>query len=178
MGRIDICIVKVGEVDEQVIKIIERNLPLHFNWDVKEIFKFPIPIQSFNPKRKQFHSSTIILFISNSLSKKPCKFVLSVTEVDLYVETLNFVFGEARPDLGICIISTHRLRPEYYGERKDTKIFERRVLTEAVHEIGHLLKLKHCDNPNCVMFFSNSIFDTDRKGFLFCDSCKIKITDI
>jgi archaemetzincin len=174
----DICLVKVGEVDEQTIEIIERNFPRYFNWNIKEILKLPIPIQSFNPKRKQFHSSTIISFISNSLSEKPCQLVLSVTEVDLYVEGLNFVFGEARPDLGICIISTHRLKPEYYGERKDLKIFERRVLTEAVHEIGHLLNLKHCKNPNCVMFFSNSIFDTDRKGFLFCDRCKIKITEI
>ncbi|CUS96705.1 matrixin family metalloprotease, partial [Candidatus Kryptobacter tengchongensis] len=68
----------------------------------------------------------------------------------------------------------HRLRQEFYGDKPNQKLFEKRVLTEAVHEIGHLLNLKHCSNPNCVMFFSNSILDTDRKGFLFCNGCRSK----
>ncbi|HID05039.1 MAG TPA: hypothetical protein EYH45_03675 [Candidatus Caldiarchaeum subterraneum] len=95
--------------------------------------------------------------------------VLLVTDKDLYVDGLNFVFGYAPYPVGI--ISTHRLNPGFYGQPFDPSVFLKRVLTEAVHEVGHLVGLKHCRNPSCVMYFSNSILDTDRKGIYPCGRC-------
>ena len=46
------------------------------------------------------------------------------------------------------------------------------ALTEAVHEIGHLLGIGHCPEPTCVMHFSNSLYDTDRKSPMFCGQCE------
>jgi predicted Zn-dependent protease len=43
-----------------------------------------------------------------------------------------------------------------------------RAIKEAIHEAGHLDRLPHCPEPTCVMAFSNSIEDTDRKGRAFC----------
>jgi predicted Zn-dependent protease len=61
-----------------------------------------------------------------------------------------------------------------------TKVFNRQVVTgrgmpEAVHELGHTYGLGHCGNPRCVMFFSNSLADTDGKGSGFCPSCESKL---
>ncbi len=44
-----------------------------------------------------------------------------------------------------------------------------------VHEIGHSLGLPHCSDPNCIMFFSNWLGDTDRKSKFFCEKCKEKL---
>jgi archaemetzincin len=46
---------------------------------------------------------------------------------------------------------------------------------EAVHELGHMFGLDHCSDLRCVMHFSNSLADTDRKGRDFCPSCRARL---
>src|SRR5207244_9928385 len=47
-----------------------------------------------------------------------------------------------------------------------------RVVKTAVHELGHTLGLGHHGaNPQCVMFFSEKLADTDRKSRDFCRAC-------
>lgn len=48
----------------------------------------------------------------------------------------------------------------------------RRALKEAVHELGHLFNLGHCQNPLCVMYLSRGLSETGRKDYRFCDNCK------
>ena len=91
-----------------------------------------------------------------------------VSDVDLYVPGLNFVFGEADILKGIAIISLARLREEFYGLPSNEDLFKERALKEAVHELGHLYGLRHCTDPDCVMNFSNTLYDTDRKSCKFC----------
>ena len=64
-----------------------------------------------------------------------------------------------------------RLRQEFYGFISSSDLFQQRTTKEIVHELGHLLKLSHCDKRYCVMHFSNSLKDTDFKGYNFCDKC-------
>jgi hypothetical protein len=35
--------------------------------------------------------------------------------------------------------------------------------------------LEHCSNPICVMHFSNSLHDTDLKGWQFCPACQARL---
>jgi archaemetzincin len=96
---------------------------------------------------------------------------LGVTEVDLYTPELNFVFGEASPATQSAIFSLARLNPQAYGEPKDDALLIRRALKEALHELGHIFGLHHCENESCVMWFSNNLAETDRKGTDFCPKC-------
>jgi archaemetzincin len=87
---------------------------------------------------------------------------------------LNYVFGEAYAPGRVALISLWRLKPEFYGENAGSAVFMLRMLKEAVHELGHTLGLQHCPRGLCVMHFSNSIFDTDRKQSLFCGQCYLQ----
>jgi archaemetzincin len=98
--------------------------------------------------------------------------ILGVTGVDLTAPGLNFVFGLADPQSRVAVTSLARLYPEFYGQPRDPRLFKARAVKEAVHELGHLLGLGHCPDPACVMAFSNSLADTDRKGPGFCQPCR------
>jgi len=78
----------------------------------------PLPNDGYDPRRGQYHSSRILSRIRAGYQPAHGDRVLGVTEADLYVPSLNFVFGEAGRD-GSAIISLFRLRPEFYGEPRD-----------------------------------------------------------
>ena len=128
--------------------------------------------QAYNPQRKQYFSSKLLASLRKSERKER---VVGITDVDLYVPRLNFVFGEADTVSGTAIVSLFRLRQEFYGLASDEALFLERATKEIVHELGHTFGLGHCSNNKCVMHFSNSLADTDVKEAYFCVRCRPKI---
>jgi len=101
--------------------------------------------------------------------------VLGITMVDLYIPILTFVFGEAQMGGPCGLVSGHRLRQEFYGLPEDEEIFERRLLTEAVHELGHTLQLTHCDDYRCAMAPSHGVEWMDLKLSSLCPACEARV---
>jgi len=168
-----IAILSIGSVDKDVVRRIQRELCDKFPGATCEIpeHTMPVPKDAYNAARHQYHSTTILDRIQDYAEKSQADRVLGVTDADLYVPRLNFVFGEAQCSGRSAVISLFRLRPEFYGRPPSRDLFVERSVKEAVHEVGHTLGLGHCSNPACIMFFSNSILDTDRKKLAFCEKC-------
>jgi len=168
-----IAILRIGSVDMDVVESIQRELCDKFPGITCEILEhtMPVPQDAYNASRHQYYSSSVLAKIQDYVEKSQADRVLGVTEVDLYVPRLNFVFGEAQCPGRNALISLFRLKPEFYGRSPNRDLFLERSVKEAVHELGHTLGLVHCHNSACIMFFSNSIFDTDRKKLAFCERC-------
>lgn len=172
-----IFLIPIGDVQETALNEIFNGL--------KEVFRnvsistlshsIPLPKNSFNSYRQQYNSSVILDYLQKLFSFPVQTKVLGITNVDLYVPELNFVFGEALLGGNVAVISLKRLFPEFYGRNPNHELFISRAIKEAVHELGHSFGLSHCENKRCVMHFSNSILDTDVKEKHFCTSCKSKL---
>ena len=168
--KMGIALVAVGEVDQNIIKILKEDLNKTFGKQVRVGKGMPAPHYAFNKKRNQYLSTMILNALMNEKEYIPFEKILGIVDHDLYVPELNFVFGEASQR--VAVISLSRLRQEFYNLPQDQSFLHKRALTEAVHELGHTYGLGHCGSPLCVMFFSNSLIDTDRKGSEFCPKCK------
>jgi archaemetzincin len=168
-----IVLVPIGAVDKNVMDWLKKDLNKAFNKQVFIEKGMPAPVYAFNKKRNQYLSTVILNAVMEQKEYAPYEKILGIVDHDLYVPELNFVFGEASRKA--AVISLIRLRQTFYHLTEDQNLFHQRVLTEAVHELGHTYGLGHCSNPRCVMFFSNSLKDTDRKGSEFCQKCKSKL---
>jgi archaemetzincin len=165
-----IVLVAVGEIDKNVMDWLKNDLNKVFNKQVSTGREMPEPDYAYHKKRNQYLSTVILNAILEQKEYVPYEKILGIVDHDLYVPELNFVFGEAGRKA--AVISLTRLRQSFYLLTEDQNLFHQRVLTEAVHELGHTFGLGHCGNPKCVMFFSNSLMDTDRKGSEFCPDCR------
>ena len=134
-----------------------------------------LPPNLFDKNRRQWKSDNMLLWLRDTNKPDKGNKLLAICDFDAYSSGLNFVFGQAQIDGGVSAIYLPRLRQEFYGLNTNKSLFYQRIIKEAVHELGHAFGLKHCNNPMCVMHFSNSLPDTDIKQNSFCDICRTQI---
>jgi archaemetzincin len=159
-----------SEVEPWVIELLRRRLAEFLRCQVQLGEQIGLQEDEFIPARSQYRASLVLRRLRKLVPEGA--FLLAVTGSDLFEEGLNFVFGEADALHRCAVISLKRLQLVVPGRPLTRSLFTHRVLTEAVHEIGHLAGLGHCPEPTCVMHFSNSLVDTDRKGPAFCKDCR------
>ena len=166
-----IYLVPIGQVEPEVLSTLCPPLEERFGYPCEVAPGIELPPGAYHPRRGQYHAPAFLERLL-TLALPDAVRVLGITGVDLYVPELNFVFGQAQFPGRVAVISLCRLRPQFYGLEPDQALLQERALKEAVHELGHTFGLSHCPQPGCVMHFSNSLLDTDRKGSDFCPTCR------
>lgn len=164
----------VGKVASKVLAQTAHGLVEIFPETTCEVIGdvLALPGPAFDRKRGQYNSTMILNDVQSfAIHRMDLNRVLAIIDADIYTSGLNYVFGEAYVAGKAGLISLWRLKPEFYGEAADSGAFELRTQKESVHELGHTLGLAHCPKSYCVMHFSNSIFEVDKKQSLFCDQC-------
>lgn len=135
----------------------------------------PLPDDGYDPRRGQTLAPRVLRGLRAARGTSDA-LVLGIANSDLYAPGLTFVFGQADIAGGVAVISLTRLYPAFYGRAHDEATFRRRAAIEGVHEVGHLLGLRHCASRSCVMFFSSTMSDSDEKGPIFCRNCRVRAT--
>jgi len=170
-------IVPVGNVDSEVLTRIVPCLEERFLFQFKTLPAIPVPPQAFNSSKKRYLTSIICENIRDHLPFD-AKYLLGITDVDTFEDSSSLLYNFSNPEDIVALVSTQRFN--FRGDREvfEKDIFFQRILKETTHEIGHLMGFRHCFNNYCVMYFSYSINDTDKKEAFFCHECEKKLNMI
>jgi len=150
-------LIKASSIYEVGVRIINLSLP------IKE--------RAYNPRRRQFNALTLLNQICELKFETDHALRIGVTAADIYIPRMNFIFGIADNSKGCAILSVARLTYAQYDV--SSELLKERVLKTASHELGHLFGLNHCADPDCLMSFSNSTIEVDRKKPTICDRCRL-----
>ena len=167
-------ILPIGNCDGQSLQELGAAMGGLFRVPFRTVARALDPEFAFHPERQQYHSSEILAAMQPMLDDD-CWRVLGVTDVDLYIPILTFVFGEAQIGGSCALVSSYRLRQEFYGLPCDEGMLRSRLLKEAVHEIGHTLELTHCQDYRCAMAASHAVEWIDIKEAWLCPECQARV---
>lgn len=149
------------DIAEDVFFELSEIFPFNFKFNLLK--PLPLPGDSYNPERNQYRSDTLKEILKTvAVSNKYFK-VVGLANVDIYCGNSSFVFGHSDLNGKSAVVSAYRLNGD------DNKVVERTVKI-ALHELGHLFGLKHC-NSNCVMKFCETAKQVDERSSEFCRSC-------
>jgi archaemetzincin len=160
----------IGNPDSQLLEWLGQALHEKFRVPAEILDPAIDPAFALHVERQQFHSSEILASMQRSVTRNTWR-LLGVTQLDLYIPILTFVFGEAQLGGGSAIVSYHRLQQEFYGLPADIDLLANRLLVESVHELGHTLRLTHCQDYQCAMAPSHAVEWIDIKDSGFCGDC-------
>lgn len=169
-----ILLVPIGPVPIYLIAWLEDKLGSFADRPVKLGRAVPLPRTGYDSERQQYDGNAVIELLSATESPEAERLV-GLIDQDCYSSGLNFIFGQAAPGGREAFVALARLHPPCSGMEEDKNLFRDRVLKEIVHELGHTWGLSHCDQPGCVMRFSNSVQDIDEKTPEFCSNCRGKL---
>ncbi len=172
----EINIVPVHISNTELLNNIINNLRRIFISPVKLL---PLQIDvdaAYSIERAQYFSTQLIS-IASQLTEEINGKVLLLTEFDIYIPALTFVFGEAQLKGKHAIVSVCRLHEEFYLGKTDEELLLKRAMKEVLHELGHNFGLLHCSSWDCVMHSSLGIEEVDIKGDRYCNNCKEVISN-
>jgi archaemetzincin len=165
--------VRLGDVDRGLAEAIARDaagvfgVPYQVSPDV-----ISLPREAFDPARGQYLADRLLA--APGRRRLPARtHLLAITEADLTVDEMNFVFGLGERPGSVAVMSLARLRSHRLGssEAQRRAALHDRAVKIAVHELGHTFGLAHCPDPHCVMHYSDSAGGMDGTGRQPCRTC-------
>jgi len=164
----------VGKLEPSLLEDLRRALPrcLGVRAEILPLELDPAP--AYHIERQQYHSSELLQRMLALAGPEHWR-IIGISAVDLYIPILKYVFGEAQMGGPCAIVSSHRLRQEFYGLDRDDALLGQRLLKESVHELGHTFHLHHCPDYRCAMASAHAVEWIDLRESAFCESCRSQV---
>jgi archaemetzincin len=157
------------EVERVAFEAVRDRMTAALGVAVKEL---PLPgVEfAFDAARGQFRSTEVLEMLVRHCPADGWK-LLALTERDLFVPVLTFVFGQAQLAGRVAVVSLARLRQEFYGLAPNREVLLERAAKEALHETGHTFGLVHCADRSCAMSLATNVRHIDEKRDGWCGAC-------
>jgi archaemetzincin len=165
-----VCVLPLGSLDEDILVTIDRGVRRTFGLEVRQLEAEQTPGYAYDPTRRQYSSELILRDVIKRYPDETFR-LLAVTDVDLFIPMLTFVYGQAQVNGKVSIISTARMHQNFYTLAENRALLLSRIRKESMHELGHTFGLTHCQLPSCLMSIATGIEQLDAKGDKLCDGC-------
>jgi archaemetzincin len=162
------------EVSLEDHRMVSGLMMSEFGFPVREM-AIPAIDFAYDAARRQYNSVPVLEMLARLFPDDTGK-LLAVTDRDLFVPVLTFVYGQAQLNGRVAVFSLARLRQEFYGFAPDREVLVERAAKEALHEAGHLFGLVHCAERTCAMSLATNVRQIDSKQAAFCAPCRARLT--
>ncbi|MCW1883660.1 matrixin family metalloprotease [Luteolibacter flavescens] len=167
-----IAVQPLGGVKAERLAVVKQGLEKAFGVTVVLLENRPLPKSALYAPRGRYRADTLLEHLRD-ITKAEHPVVIGITEKDISTtkdEHYDWgIFGLGEIDGRACIVSTFRLGARGADEAK----LRERLRKVAIHEVGHVTGLQHCDDLGCVMQDAEaSIATVDRETGAFCEKCK------
>jgi len=169
-----IMLLPIGRIDVGAFDFVRKPLVDIFGRTVEIGNRLPVPKYAFNPTRAQYHSSAIMKRIEEARAPE-WDAAIGISIEDLFIPEVPFIFGEADRSTRSALLSIARLKPDSGNLESREEVLRRRLVSEAVHQVGLLRGLAHCPNNRCVMFYAALVQEIDKRGATLCANCKKRL---
>jgi archaemetzincin len=165
-----------GDAARALIPTIGEFLSIYFQRDVELGDSVPLPPSTFRPHRGlrgQYDAEALLAALPASCSAGAAA-CLAITDEDLFVPRLQYVFGLGHLHHRVALSSVHRLWEDRRDDAPRRVLVRevdvlRRALKVAAHEAGHAFTLAHCAHyRGCVMAGTNSLEESDAGSLMLC----------
>ena len=172
----ELCLVPIGNVPVKALEWIESATSEWFPLPIRRLPGLAVPPAAYDTKRGQYQSVEIMKMLAQSAPQDAAR-VLGITDVDLAIPMLSFLFGQAQFDGPVALVSLCRLQQEFYGLPAQEALFRERTVKEVLHELGHTFGLVHCSEPTCAMSLATHIELVDAKAEQYCARCGLQLVE-
>jgi archaemetzincin len=161
----------MGDTPQTTAQVIAAHVSGYLNLAAETLHRAVIPQYAIDAGRLQVNAGTLIQSIEAMKLSEYFK-IIALVEADLFIPLFTHVFGEARQNGRVALVSLYRMQLPVDGETPLKQQVLERVAKIALHEMGHLLNLLHCDDKRCLMHFSGKVEDLDLTPLNFCRYCR------
>lgn len=165
-----IAILPFKGVDSILIKELENGLQKHLVVEISILTEKALPVSAFYKPKQRYLADSLLVFLretNNSLFEK----IIGITAKDISTrkgDVENWgILGLGSCPGEACVISTFRAgrnKVSYTG-------FLRRLITLALHELGHTYGLEHCSVRTCLMKDAEGKMNLDDADS-YCSVCR------
>lgn len=149
------------------VKMLEEVAPLMskvlFDIPVKVLSITPdIPAEAYEKVRDKYYAGKIVEFLA-AMNPKDSLGIVGVVKEPIFAGPSPYVNGLGLPGKAAVVSLAMITDADYYRTR-------RRVLSESLHEIGHVYGLEHEDKYYCLMQDTHDMKQLDAREIDFCSA--------